>query len=200
MTDESKSSGQNKPSPEYWVRDYGDYLYRYALSRLKDPDQASDCLQETFLAGIKGLERFDGRRDIKYWLRGIMHNKIMDVFRAQKKVPNVDLGEDEAILDSALFKYSGIANLFPEEWKFDPRSMFDREEFWRVFQICIDELKGPVRQAFVLRMIEGHDTENVCKVMDIEPNHLWVLLHRARKQLKGLLEKHWDNSDDKVKI
>ena len=42
--------------------------------------------------------------------------------------------------------------------------------------------------------------ENVCKVLDIEANHLWVLLHRARKQLRQLLEKHWDNSDKKIKF
>ena len=72
-TESSKETFPNKDSkitpPEQWVDLYGDYLYRYALSRLKNPDQASDCVQDTFLAGIKSLEKFDGRMDIKFWLR-----------------------------------------------------------------------------------------------------------------------------------
>ena len=54
--------------PEQWVDKYGDYLYGFAMSRLRNPDAANDCVQDTFLAGIKALERFDGSRDIKFWL------------------------------------------------------------------------------------------------------------------------------------
>lgn len=38
--------------PESWVDQYGDYLYRYAVSRLRDPTAAEEVLQETFLAGV----------------------------------------------------------------------------------------------------------------------------------------------------
>jgi RNA polymerase sigma-70 factor (TIGR02943 family) len=67
--------------PETWVDRYGNYLYAYAMSRLRNADAAADCVQDTFLAGIKALERFDGSRDIKFWLRGIMRNKIVDQIR-----------------------------------------------------------------------------------------------------------------------
>jgi len=179
--------------PETWVKRYGDYLYRYALSRLRDPENAADCVQDTLLAGIKNFHKFDGSRDVKYWLRGIMRNKIVDQFRKNRKERHVDLGIDESILESALFRFSGIGELFPQEWKFDPRNCFDRFEFWEVFQQCVDQLKDPVRQAFVLHMLEDHDTKETCKIMNIQPNYLWVLLHRARSQLRSLLEKHWDN-------
>jgi RNA polymerase sigma-70 factor (ECF subfamily) len=178
-------------NPENWVRLYGDYLYRYALSRLRDPSVAEDCVQDTLLAAIQGLDNYDPRREIKFWLRGIMRNKIIDVFRKQKRQSTINLGDDEAILESALYKYSGIAALFPEAWKFDPRTISDHAEFMRVFQSCLDQLKEPMREAFVLKMIEGHDLKEVCKVLEIEPNHLWVLLHRAREQLKKLLEVEW---------
>lgn len=180
--------------PETWLELYGDYLYRYAMSRLRNPEQASDCLQDTLLAGIKNLKSFDGRIDVKFWLRGIMRNKIIDQFRKAKRESRADLGEDEAVLESAIFKYSGIGSLFPEEWKFDPRKNFDRGEFWEVFNTCLDELKDPVRQAFILRMLEDMETEEVCKVMEIDPNYLWVLLHRARKQLKILMNERWRNA------
>ncbi len=67
--------------PEQWVDLYGDYLFRYALMRLRDHEAARDAVQETFLAGIKSLDRFDGRVAFKFWLRGILKFKIVDAIR-----------------------------------------------------------------------------------------------------------------------
>ncbi len=184
--------------PNTWVDRYGNYLYAYAMSRLRNTEAASDCVQDTFLAGIKALERFDGSRDIKFWLRGIMHNKIVDQIRKSIKENKVDIDhEDEALLESFWFKYSGITTTNPDPWQFNPRKAYDHSEFWDVFNVCIDKVKEPARQAFVLRMLEDMETEEVCKVMDITPNYLWVLLHRARQQLKVALEEKWTGKDVK---
>ena len=184
--------------PETWVDRYGNYLYAYAMSRLRNADVAADCVQDTFLAGIKALERFDGSRDIKFWLRGIMRNKIVDQIRKSIKENKVDIdNEDETLLESFWFKYSGIATTNPDPWQFNPRKAYDNTEFWDVFNVCIDKVKQPARQAFVLRMLEDMETEEVCKVMDITPNYLWVLLHRARQQLKVALEEKWTGKDIK---
>lgn len=184
--------------PETWVDRYGNYLYAYAMSRLRNADAAADCVQDTFLAGIKALERFDGSRDIKFWLRGIMRNKIVDQIRKSIKENKVDIdNEDEALLESFWFRYSGIATTNPDPWQFNPRKAYDNTEFWDVFNVCIDKVKQPARQAFVLRMLEDMETEEVCKVMDITPNYLWVLLHRARQQLKVALEEKWTGKDVK---
>ena len=161
--------------PEQWVDQYGDYLYGFAMSRLRNPDAANDCLQDTFLAGIKAFERFDGSRDSK----SIKENKV-----------DIE-AEDEALLESFWFKYSGIATTNPDPWQFNPRKSYDNGEFWVVFEKCIAQIKNPAREAFVLRVLEDHTTADVCKAMDITPNYLWVLLHRAREQLKLLLESSW---------
>ena len=182
--------------PEKWVELYSDYLYGFAMSRLRNPEAAADCVQDTFLAGIKALDRFDGSRDIKFWLRGIMRNKIVDQIRKAVKHNQVNIDtEDEALMESFWFKYSGIATTNPDPWQFNPRKFYDNSEFWVVFQDCIQQVKDPARQAFVLRVLEDQTTEEVCKVMDITPNYLWVLLHRAREQLKVLLEAKWTGKD-----
>ena len=184
--------------PEQWVDLYGDYLYGFAMSRLRNPDAAADCVQDTFFAGIKALDRFDGSRDIKFWLRGIMRNKIVDQIRKSVKENKVDIeAEDEALLESFWFKYSGIATTNPDPWQFNPRKYYDNSEFWVVFEKCINQVKDPARQAFVLRVLEDKTTEEVCKLMEITPNYLWVLLHRAREQLKRLLESKWTGADAK---
>ncbi|MEM1221131.1 MAG: sigma-70 family RNA polymerase sigma factor [Verrucomicrobiota bacterium] len=182
--------------PETWVDRYGDYLYGYAMSRLRNPEAAQDCVQDTLLAGIKAFERFDGSRDIKFWLRGIMRNKIVDQIRKSVREKKVDIdSEDETLLESFWFKYSGIATTNPDPWEFNPRKFYDNGEFWKVFETCIDEIKDPAREAFILRVLEDLTTEEVCKAMDITPNYLWVLLHRAREQLKILLESRWTGKD-----
>ncbi|MCH2035370.1 MAG: sigma-70 family RNA polymerase sigma factor [Puniceicoccaceae bacterium] len=178
--------------PDKWVDQYGDYLYGFAMSRLRNAELAQDCVQDTFLAGIKALERFDGSRDIKFWLRGIMRNKIVDQIRKSVREQKVDIdSEDETLLESFWFKYSGIATTNPDPWQFNPRKYYDNTEFWAVFEDCIETVKNPAREAFILRVLEDQSTEEVCKVMDVSPNYLWVLLHRAREQLKTALEAKW---------
>lgn len=126
-----------------------------------------------------------------------MRNKIVDQIRKSVKENKVDIeSEDEALLESFWFKYSGITTTNPEPWEFDPRKQFDNREFWEVFDRCIQKVKDPARQAFVLRILEDLTTEEVCKVMDIKANYLWVLLHRARAQLKVLLEENWTHIDE----
>ena len=58
--------------PERWVELHGDYLFKYAMTRLRDPTQAEDAVQETFLAALKGGEAFAGRSAEKSWLVGIL--------------------------------------------------------------------------------------------------------------------------------
>ena len=181
--------------PETWVDQYGDYLYRYALMRLKDPAAAQDVLQETYIAGFKGLEKFDGRVNVKYWLRGILRNKIVDYIRkAVREQPYenpLELEDDDGISHNKM-KYFGIPSSEPMPWDFEPHQAYEQTEFWSIFRNCVDQLNENHRRAFVLKEIEGLSTEEVCEIMDISPNNLWVVIHRARTQLKSLLEKNWN--------
>lgn len=176
---------------EQWVDRYSDYLYRYALLRLKDPTVAEDAVQETFLAALKNIHQFDGRVDVKYWLRGILRNKIVDHIR--KSVRRRKLQEEEVhdVIDKFLYKASGVPTTRPKPWAFDPDAAFAQEEFWSAFQSCIETLKDPMKTAFTLKMLEEQDTEDICKELDITDNYLWVMLHRARSQLKDCLETKW---------
>jgi len=189
--------GRDQPNldPEKWVDAYGDYLYKYALLRLKDPMAAQDAVQETLLAGFKGLDRFDGRVDIKFWLRGILRNKIVDYIRKAVRERPIENIEEYEPPDSVLYAYSGITQMRPKKWQFDPEEVFKRKEFMEIFHGCLSNLKGPMQQAFTLKELEGISTKEICEVMDITPNNLWVMLHRARNQLKDCLEKKWINTD-----
>src|ERR1044072_3112295 len=92
---EPKAASVSSPrlsDPERWVDEHGDYLFKYALARLRDPAKAEDAVQETFLAALKGGKSFQGRSAEKSWLVGILKNKICDHYRkASRETPFTDL-------------------------------------------------------------------------------------------------------------
>jgi RNA polymerase sigma-70 factor (ECF subfamily) len=67
--------------PEVWVDRHGDYLYRFALARIKDPSVAEDLVQETFLAALGARKNFESRSAVRTWLTAILKHKIVDYFR-----------------------------------------------------------------------------------------------------------------------
>lgn len=177
-----------------WVDKYGDYLYRYALMRLRDPQVAEDTVQETFLAALKNLHQFDGRVDVKYWLRGILRNKTVDYVRKSVRRQELQDEQVQEVVGQLLFKTSGIPTTRPKDWAFDPDAAFAQEEFWEAFRSCLDALPDQMRTAFYLKMVEEQETSEICKELDITDNYLWVMLHRARGQLKDCLESKWSTS------
>ncbi|MBC46282.1 MAG: RNA polymerase subunit sigma-24 [Kiritimatiellaceae bacterium] len=177
--------------PETWVDDHGDYLLQYAYVRLRNSAAAEDAVQETFLAGYKAFERYNGKTPVRYWLRGILRHKVVDYIRKSSREVPIDDTENNEILDSFNFKALGIFDQNPPDWKFDPEHAFERKEFMKIFYECISEMKDNLAQAFVLREIDGLSTDEICKQLNLTPNNLWVILHRARKQLKSCLESKW---------
>jgi len=191
-----KSRSPLLSNPERWVEEYGDYLFRYALGRLRDPLRAEDAVQETFLAALKGLENFHGRSAEKSWLVGILKNKIFDYFRkAGRETPFADLQfyEDE---EQGTFEREGlttgawVADAGPQEWR-DAGASLDNEVFWQTYRDCTSRLPRNVATAFNLREVDGIATPEICSLLNITENNLWVMLHRARLALRRCLELNW---------
>lgn len=182
---------QATTDPAGWVANYGDYLYRYALMRLKDPSAAEDAVQETLLAAWKARDRFDGRVAEKYWLRGILRNKVVDHIRKAVREHPVSNGEIGDVQDRRLLELTGVPTRHPQPWQFDVYRAYEKDEFWDVFRSCMGTLSGAMQKAFTLKMLEGVSTEETCKILGVTANNLWVMLHRARAQLKACLEKKW---------
>ena len=64
--------------PEQWVETHCDDLFRYALSRVAQPEIAEELVQETFLAAWKSADRYAGRASERTWLIRILRNNIVD--------------------------------------------------------------------------------------------------------------------------
>lgn len=179
--------------PEEWVDQHGDYLYRFALSRLRDEKTAEEVLQETFVAALQSLDRFEGRSSERTWLAGILKHKILDHFRRSSRETGLaDRGEPaddhpEWFDEDAHWKLDENS---PAEWG-DPDRALDQSRFWEAMGRCLGELPAKTARAFALREIDAEETELICKELAITPTNLWVMLHRARLHLRRCLELHW---------
>jgi RNA polymerase sigma-70 factor, ECF subfamily len=182
--------------PEQWVDLHGDYLFSYAVMRLRDPTEAEDAVQETFLAALKGGKSFAGRSAEKGWLVGILKNKISDYYRrASRETSFTDMKfysdeEGERFVADGLLKDSWIHELGPEDWS-SPGASLDSEVFWRTFRNCSNKLPRNVGTVFTLREVDGIESKEICVMLNISESNLWVMLHRARMALRRCMEMNW---------
>lgn len=163
---------------------------RYALARLRQPEVAEDLIQETFLAAFRARDQFAGRSSERTWLVGILKRKIVDHLRRRgREQPATDLTNSDQWTD-ALFDERGNWRKKPGQWP-DPSAAFEKEEFWTAFADCLRKLPERLASAFTLREVEELESQEVCKVLNVSANNLWVMLHRARLGLWRCLEVNW---------
>jgi len=181
--------------PEHWVDDHGDYLYQYAFSRLRDPIRAEDFVQETLLAALKSHERFQGRSTERGWLTGILKHKILDHFRkAGREISFTDLNfylaEEDQTFDHQGMAGHWVADQAPSDWTRTGEPM-DRGAFWEALDRCTGKLPRRHAQVFLLREVDQLPGEEICSILNISPNNLSVMLHRARLALRHCLDISW---------
>lgn len=197
MNDAQGAAKAPSPDPALWIDQHGDYLFRYAVFRLRDRSLAEDILQESLLAALQSYQNFEGRGSERTWLVGILKHKIMDHYRrASRETPESQL-ESGALEHEELFRESGewkdhwVADKAPTEWYTSPAELAERNEFWEVFRECLSPLPPRIANAFTMREVDGLKSEEICEVLSITANNLWVMLHRARLHLRQCLEANW---------
>jgi len=179
--------------PAHWLDQYGDYLYRYALMRVRDAAVAEDLVQETLLAAIGSSHA--GRSSERTWLVGIMKHKVVDYFRRVWRMTQFQLTADDE--ESESFENSGPwrghwrEDQAPLSWSLDAITVLESREFWEAFHRCLAQLPQQIAIAFTLREIDGLSADEICEILQITPNNLFVILHRGRAKLRHLLETEW---------
>src|SRR5258706_3544851 len=181
---------------ERWVELYGDYLFKYALMRLRDAAKAEDAVQETFLAALKGGKTFAGRSAEKSWLVGILKNKVCDHYRkASRETSFTDMEfysdeESDRFIPDGMFKDGWIHELGPQEWS-SPGASLDSQVVWKTFHDCSTKLPSNQAPVFNFLEVDGVESKEICTLLNISENNLWVMLHRARMALRRCLETNW---------
>ena len=186
-----------KLNPTEWLDKHGDYLYRYALVRVRDSAVAEDLLQETLLAAIGASESHEGRSSERTWLVGIMKHKVFDYFRRIARSPELQMAASEDQVELDLFEKTGIwqghwrEDQAPVNWPVDAVQLLESREFRETLNRCLSRLPRQMAIAFTLREIDGMSTNEICEILGVSQNNLWVILHRGRAKLRQLLEVEW---------
>jgi RNA polymerase sigma-70 factor (ECF subfamily) len=178
--------------PHQWVEQHGDYLFRYALIRVRNETVAEDLLQETLLSAFKSRDRYDGKTPERAWLTGILKHKVLDHFRRQSRERPVNAlpAELEGRFDD-LGLWKREPEMAPSDWGEAAPALIQREEFMAALKVCLGKLPPRCADAFVLREMEAEPSERIQELLGISASNFWVLMHRARMQLRLCLEQNW---------
>ena len=179
--------------PNRWIDNYADYLFNYAVVRVNDNDIAKDLVQETFFAGLKSAKNFQGKSTERTWLISILKRKVIDHYR---KI-NSKKGQAEVRMNfynDGENKGNWIEERVPQSWDNASEKAIENDELRSKIEDCIDNLPQKYGMVFRMKTIQEFETEEICKELDITSSNLWVIVHRARTQLRKCMEDNWFNN------
>lgn len=183
--------------PTLWVDDHGDYLFRYAVVRLRDRAIAEDCVQDALLSAIQAIDSYGGKSTERTWLTGILKHKIIDYFRKHSREVPLDPAETDLTEFDPLFERDDVFKnhwndyLSPRIWQRSPAEALQEMEFFGVLQQCMSKLPERVASVFTLREMNGLETDEICEVLQVTSSNYWVMMHRARMALRRCIEINW---------
>lgn len=187
------------------VREHHDALVRVATIYVRSRAVAEEVVQETWLAVLNGIDRFEGRSSLKTWIFRILSNIAKT--RAEREgrvIPLSTLADPAAVPEPAVppgrFRPAydpsrpGWWAAPPEEWEL-PEDQLLRSELRGRLQAAIEELPPSQRAVITLRDVLGWPADEVCNALAVSATNQRVLLHRARSKVRRGLEDYMAASE-----
>lgn len=184
-------------------------LIRVAMLYVRTHDVAEEVVQESWIAVLEGLHRFEGRSSLKTWISHIVANQART--RAVREARCLPFSSfDESVARELADRSPSVA---PErfaaagdaagasrggQWAEPPRNwrrgsaecqLLDAETL-RFVEVALDTLPPAQKIVVTLRDVEGWESEDVCNALGLSETNQRVLLHRGRARLRAMLERH----------
>ena len=173
-------------------------LIRMAMNYVADRDVAEEVVQDTWMAVIESLNRFEGRSSLRTWICGILIHKAKDRGVREKRhttfsaFESCDDDNDEAV-DPSRFQQTGD---WAGHWAFPPQPWDDQtpekllasKQAVDSMQRAIEALPATLKEVLILRDVEGVEAKEVCEMLNITETNLYVRLHRARERVRAAVE------------
>jgi RNA polymerase sigma-70 factor, ECF subfamily len=186
---------------------YGPMLMRLALMHVPSRAVAEEVVQETWLAVLNGIDRFEGRSSLKTWITSILLNTARTRGERERRVLPFSLlrrrdeeGRDEPAVPTDRFQ--GRRGEAPGHWARPPIDWGPPEERLAsdaardVLLKAIADLPPRQRDVITLRDISGWSSEEVRNALDLSETNQRVLLHRARSKVRAALEEHFESEGE----
>jgi len=173
-------------------------LIRMAMGYVADREVAEEVVQDTWIAVIESLHRFEGRSSLRTWIFGILIHKAKDRGVREKRHTTFSAFEtfdddNEEAIDPARFHRSGE---WAGHWAFPPQPWDDRtpekllasQQAVDAMNEAIEALPATLKDVLILRDVEGVEAKEVCEILRITETNLYVRLHRARERVRAAVE------------
>jgi RNA polymerase sigma-70 factor (ECF subfamily) len=173
-------------------------LIRMAMGYVADREVAEEVVQDTWMAVIKGLDRFEGRSSLRTWIFGIMIHKAKDRGVREKRHTTFSSfesfdDENEEAIDPSRFhqsgEWAGHWAFPPQPWdEQTPEKLLASQQAVQAMNRAIEALPATLRDVLILRDVEGVEAKEVCDILKITETNLYVRLHRARERVRQAVE------------
>ncbi len=169
------------------VERYQSRLLRLARSMVSTPAVAEEVVQDTWMAVVKGIERFEGRSSLRTWLFRILANRARSTgIREQRHVAS------GPAVDASCFDAAGAWAQPVAPWAERSDERLDAARWAPVMREALSDLPPRQREVVLLRDVEGLTSDEVCAVLDLSRGNERILLHRGRSRLRAFLGPHME--------
>jgi RNA polymerase sigma-70 factor (ECF subfamily) len=166
---------------------YHSSMVRLAQTFVSSRAVAEEVTQDTWLAVLKGIGRFEGRSSLKTWIFRILSNRARSTGVREQRTTPVDLS-DEAAVDRRRFDAGGAWSDPPAHWSDEVVDRFSSGPLVAQVRAAISDLPESQRAVVTLRDLDGLSSKEVCDVLQISEVNQRVLLHRGRSRIRARLE------------
>lgn len=176
---------------EALVNRYEAKVYRLSIRMLRNPEDAQDALQETFLQVYRGLKGFEGRSTFSTWLFRLATNVCLMKIRAREIEPSKLLP-----LENYLPRHEEGEPPHIVDWANRPEEALLSRESREKMMEALGRLPADYRAVFVLRDMEGFSNAEAGETLGISVAAVKSRLHRARLALRGMLADYFERRED----
>jgi RNA polymerase sigma-70 factor (ECF subfamily) len=182
----------------YLLDHYHKALVQLAQEYVPNRAVAEEVAQETWLAVIDGIDRFEQRSSLKTWLFRILINIARSHgVKERRSIPFATTAalEDEPSVDPRRFRRGlrarGAWKQPPHPWSEPEQQAVDAETL-ETIRSAIDRLPPGQREVITMRDLLGWSAAEVCDALEVTDTNQRVLLHRARSKVRASLEQRYD--------
>jgi RNA polymerase sigma-70 factor (ECF subfamily) len=170
------------------VKRYEAKLYNFSLRMCRDPSDAEDMIQDTFLNVFRYLKNFRHETKFKNWLYKVAASTCFKKRRKSKFAPDKELSLEEFLPKDETEKPDHVP-----QWALMPLDKLLNEELAGVINKAIITLPKKYRMIILLRDIEGFSTTETAQILNLSPSNVKVRLHRSRLYLRDKLKGYFKN-------
>jgi len=182
------------------VEHYNASMVRIAAIYVNEFAIAEEVVQDTWIAVLKGLDRFEGRSSFKTWIFTILSNRAKTRATRENRYVPLELNDEPDDTDSGMphfypanHPHAGVwvDGYIPHKWENIPETQLLGQETRGIIFRTIESLSPNQQQVIRLRDIDGFSAEEVCNMLQLSESNQRVLLHRARERVRQALDSYF---------